>query len=82
MLFCLRNITPLGGVAGTAEVVLDAVAENTCNDFLSVFRRILLRAKNDGIATIFSIDAVDDFIKTSFLLVLLGIIVNEIGLDG
>ena len=71
MLFCLRNITPLDGVAGTAEVVLDAVAENTCNDFLSVFRRILLRAKHDGIATILSVNAVDDFVKPPFLFVLL-----------
>jgi hypothetical protein len=26
LLFCLRNIAPLSGVAGTTEVVLDAVA--------------------------------------------------------
>ena len=70
MLFCLRNIAPLRGVAGTAEVVPDAVAENACLTF-TVFRRILLRTKNNGIAAILSIDAVDDFIKPPPLLVLL-----------
>jgi len=42
----------------------------------------LLRTKHDGIAAILSIDAVDDFIKPPPLFVLLGIVVDEIGLDG
>ena len=62
--------------------MLDAVAENACSDFLSVFSRVLLRTKHDGIAAILSIDTVDDFIKPPLLLVLIGIVVDEIGLDG
>ncbi len=34
--FCLRYIAPLRGVTGTAEVVLNAIAEGTHYDFLSV----------------------------------------------
>ncbi len=79
-LFCLRNIAPHGGVAGTAEVVPDAVAENACLTF-TVFGCVLLRTKHDGIAAILPIDMVDDFIKPPPLLVLLGIVVDEIGLD-
>ena len=71
MLFCLRNITPLGGVAGTAEVVLDAVAKSPCCDFLSVFVCILLRPKHYGLTAILSVDAVDDFIQPPLLLVCL-----------
>ena len=48
--------------------MLDAVAESASNDFLSVFSRVLLRTKHDGIATILSIDTIDDFIKPPLLL--------------
>ena len=30
-LFRLGNVAPAGGVAGTAEIVLDAVLEDTCH---------------------------------------------------
>ena len=40
-LFCLGDIAPLGGVTGTAEVVLDAIAEHA-GFSLSVLCRILL----------------------------------------
>jgi hypothetical protein len=33
-LFRLGDIAPAGGVAGTAEIVLDAVLEDTCHVFL------------------------------------------------
>ena len=81
ILFCFRNVAPLRSVAGTAEVVLDAVAENARFAF-SVLSCVLLRAKHDGLTTILSIDAVDGFIKPFLLLVFLGIVVNEVGLDG
>ena len=48
--------------------MLDAVAESASLDFLSIFNSILLRAKHDGIATILSIDTIDDFIKPPLLL--------------
>lgn len=61
--------------------MLDAVAEDT-GPTLTIFGSVLLRTEDNGLAAVFSVDAVDDFIKAFHLFVAFGVVVDEVGLNG
>ena len=83
-LFRLGNVAPAGGVAGTAEIVLDAVLEDTCLHLLPyahvLLVGILLGAEDDGLGAVFAVDSVDGLVETFHLLVALCVVVDEVRL--
>ncbi len=74
-----RNVTPACGIARAAEVVLDTVLEHA-SLALAAFGGVLLRAKDDGLRTVETVDLIQCFIELLHLLVTLSVIVHEVRL--
>ena len=66
----LWDITPTSGVAGTAEIVLDAVLEDVSSSF-TLWLGVLLGAKDNGFGAVFTVDLIQSLVEAFHLLVAL-----------